>query len=107
MAALERRETDNYLMRMVELQNEINMLGLILDQKQAELDEMEPTTREERVRSKRLLNEHTRLERQHETLKQRYENAAVNPLLLGGSLSKNRSKHQKLNRKRIKTRRRR
>jgi len=66
--------------RIVELENEINTLADILDQKQREMDLLVPRTREERARSKHLLAEYNRLEEQHERLEGRRQRAKGNPV---------------------------
>lgn len=85
MAALP--QTDP-LGRISHLENEINILSDILDQKQHEMDLLVPRTREERARSKSLLNEHTRLEAEHERLESRRQREKRNPVVRARSRSR-------------------
>jgi len=65
--------------RIVDLENEINTLVGILDQKQREMDLLNPRNREEHARSKHLLAEYNRLEQQHERLEGRRQRAKGRP----------------------------
>ena len=74
MAALP--ETDP-ARRMTELENEINVLVGILDQKQHELDRLEPRS----ARSKNLLTEHTQLDRERKRLERQRQLAKGDPVV--------------------------